>query len=111
MRNNNLNADKIKGVSMLVLNAVENAVDRYGLIHSEFIQNAHIWFAAELGYKSARFLYHAFKQRNDAKLGYKDERKILEITQDKDLYNAIIEDLGYVMNIIPAAPNQLTLYK
>ena len=96
---------------MIVLNAVEIAIERYGHAHRDFIPNVYEWFSLKLGYKNRKFLYRVFQGRLDAKLGYKDIKKILGITQDKDLFNVIQEDLGNELKLVPVAPNQLTLYK
>jgi hypothetical protein len=111
MLTNELHIENVHEISMIVLNAVEIAIERYGHAHRDFIQNVYEWFSLKLGYKNRKFLYRVFQGRLDAKLGYKDIKKILAITQDKDLFNAIQEDLGYAINLIPAAPNQLELLK
>ena len=111
MLTNYTNTENIKGVSMLVLNAVEIAIERYGHHHRDFIPNVYEWFSLKLGYKNTKFLYRVFQGREDAKLGYRDIREILRITQDASLFQVIQEDLSNVINMNAIVPNQLSLMK
>ena len=107
MLTHEINTIHNQGISVIVLNAVENAIERYGHAHRGFISNAYEWFSLKLGYKNSKFLYRVFQQRRDAKLGYRDIMVILKITQDQDLLKAITEDLDITMRVQPESPNQL----
>jgi len=98
-------------VPVIVLNAVENAILRYGNANKGFIDNPYQWFGKKLGYKTRNYLYRVFENRIDAKLGYRDIREILKITQDTCLFQAVEEDLKNMINQNAVSPNQLTLIK
>lgn len=79
-----------------VLNAVEFAMLQYAK-ERKFIGNPYQYFSESLGYKSKNYLYRFFKERSTAKIGWKDLEKITKETKDKNLQEALIEEIkGWV---------------
>lgn len=87
-----------ENMDISVLNAVENAILKYGKDHGEFIKNSYWFFSEALGYKAKNYIYDWFKKRNGAKIGYDDLMKILEKTNSLELAEAIKKDIEMKIN-------------
>ena len=87
-----------EGMEITVLNALENAILRYGRENSDFVKNPYQFFSEKLGYKAKNYLYWVFQHRNGAKLGYDDVKKILERTNDEDLRKMLHHDIELTGN-------------
>lgn len=83
---------------MELLNALENAILRYGRRHREVVQNPYWYFAERLGFKSKNHLYQIFQEREETKVQYKHLLEVLTITRDKTLAKAIIESVKDAYN-------------
>lgn len=76
-----------------VLNAIEMAMLNYAKQNPGTILNPFQWFADALGYKSKNYCYRWFKERDAAKIGYKDIKKIIEITEDISIADIVCKEL------------------
>ena len=99
MLTHEINTIHNQGISVIVLNAVENAIERYGHAHRGFISNAYEWFSLKLGYKNSKFLYRVFQQRRDAKLGYREIMVILSLYTLYMQFNSFF-DLAIVFRLV-----------
>jgi len=85
----------IKGLSMELLNALENAIlefyhkNRYAIE----ISNPYWWFAEKLGYKEKNYVYAWFKERDNSKVGIRDVKEIYKITKNQYLKEKYIEEI------------------
>ena len=77
---------------MRVLNALENAILKYGMEHSNFIKNPYQYFAERLGYKSKNYLYRWFKMRNNVEVRLIDLAFICKKTGDEKPLEYYYED-------------------
>jgi len=81
-------------VDPIVMKTAEEAIQQYCRIHAEFIDENPFWYMSErIGFKAKNYLYDVFKQRNNAQLGHDKIMRILAITGDDALADALHQEI------------------
>lgn len=78
--------------SIRILNAIEFAILSYAK-SQKVAGNPYQFFSNELGYKSKNYLYRWFQDRGMVKIGLDDMKKIILITNSKELADVLCEEI------------------
>lgn len=75
-----------------ILNAIEFAILSYARAQ-KVVGNPYQYFSEQLGYKSRNYIYRWFQDRGLVKIGLDDLKKIILITDSKELADILCDEI------------------